>query len=125
MTIMITGIILFVTSVLMFIITIMELRRRVKEKKCRRDVRINLEITSDERLALKDDVYQALESYVKIEEGYISEEVEMLIAAGVLAGLKYAYGKKESTRNDGAGEDDEEIEDDGPAANGNMQVLHV
>ena len=32
MTIMITGIILFVTSVLMFIITIKELRRRVKEK---------------------------------------------------------------------------------------------
>lgn len=122
---MITGIILFVTAVLMFIITIMELRRRVKEKKCRSNARIKIEITSDERRALKEDVLQALESYVKIEEGDISEEVEMLIAAGVLAGLKYAYGKKESTRNDGAGEDDEEIEDDGPAANGNMQVLHV
>lgn len=122
---MITGIILFVTAVLMFIITIMELIRRVKKKKCRSNTRIKLEITSDERSALKYDMYQALESYVKVEEGDISEEVEMLIAAGVLAGLKYAYGKKESTRNDGAGEDDEEIEDDGPAANGNMQVLHV
>ena len=125
MTIMITGIILFVTTVLMFIITIMELRRRVKEKKCRSNARIKIEITSDECRALKEDVYQALESYVKIEEGDISEGAKMLIAAGVLAGLKYAYGKKESTRNDAAGTEDEEIEDDGPAANSNMQGLHV
>lgn len=125
MTIMITGIILFVTSVLMFIITIMELRRRVKEKRCRSNARIKIDITSDERRALKEDVLQALESYVKIEEGDITEEVELLLAAGCLAGLKYAYGKKESTRNDAAGTDDEEIEDDGYAANGNMQGLHV
>lgn len=121
---MITGIILFVTAVLMFIITIMELRRRVKEMR-KSSAIIKIAITSDERIALKDDVFNALESYVKIEEGDISEEVERLLAAGVLAGLKYAYGKKESTRNDAAGAEDEEIEDDGYAANGNMQGLHV
>lgn len=124
MTIMITGIILFVTVVLMFIITIMELRRRVKERR-KSSARINIAITSDERIALKDDVFNALESYVKIEDGDITEEVELLLAAGVLAGLKYAYGKKESTRNDAAGAEDEEIEEDGYAANGNMQGLHV
>lgn len=124
MTIMITGIILFVTVVLMFIITIMELRRRVKERR-KSSARINIAITSDERIALKDDVFNALESYVKIEDGDITEEVELLLAAGVLAGLKYAYGKKESTRNDAAGAEDEEIEEDGYAAKGNMQGLHA
>lgn len=121
---MITGIILFVTAVLMFIITIMELRRRVKERR-KSSAIVNIAITSDERHALKDDMFNVLKSYVKIEGGDIRDDVEMLIAAGVLAGLKYAYGKKESTRNDGAGTDEEEIEEDGPAANGNMQGLHV
>ena len=120
----IAGILILTTTILLLALTINEIINRVKSR--REHGSVIIEISKSDRKVLHDEVVQALQTYVRVDNGAeMDKNVAKILSAGVLIGLKYVYAKEESTRNDGAGEDDEEIEDDGPAANGNMQVLHV